>query len=258
LVIGAATACRFLDEGAEFAEERLNGILEGTEFEGTPEQHLDLIYLTVLRSSVPKSFRAPEKVRLHARHRRVLGSIALLSSPLSAVSLAKVISISETQVMQTLQRLQAILEVPKDVTGFLRLHHPSFRDFLLNKDRCGDFWVDEKETHQLLATNCMQLLSNALKQDILDINQPGALVAEVESSCLEQCLPSEVQYACRYWIHHYQKCGVPFYDNDRVHRFLQEHLLHWLEALAWMKKLTEAFHAIVSLKSTAVGQGQAI
>jgi hypothetical protein len=37
--------------------------------------------------------------------------------------------------MQTLERLQAILDVPKDVAGLLRLHRPSFRDFLLNKDR---------------------------------------------------------------------------------------------------------------------------
>ena len=151
LFIWAATACRFINEGQEFAEGRLDEILEGTGFEGTPEQHLDQIYLTVLQSSIPNTFRPPEKVRLYARQQRILGSIAILLSPLSAASLAKVISISGAQVTQTLERLQAILDVPKDVAGFLRLHHPSFRDFLLNKDRCGDFWVDEKEAHQILA-----------------------------------------------------------------------------------------------------------
>jgi hypothetical protein len=118
-----------------------------------------LIYLTVLQNSIPHAFRPPEKVRLYARQRRILGSIVILLSPLSAASLAEVISISRIQITQTLERLQAILDVLKDIAGFLRLHHPSFRDFLLNKDRCGDFWVDEKEAHQILATKCIQLMS---------------------------------------------------------------------------------------------------
>jgi hypothetical protein len=53
LFIWAATACRFIHKGEEFAEDRLNEILEGTGFEGTPEQHLDQIYVTVLQSFIP-------------------------------------------------------------------------------------------------------------------------------------------------------------------------------------------------------------
>jgi hypothetical protein len=48
LFIWAATACRFINEGEEFAKGRLVEILKGTSFDGTPEQHLDQIYLTVL------------------------------------------------------------------------------------------------------------------------------------------------------------------------------------------------------------------
>jgi hypothetical protein len=159
LFIWAATACRFINGGEEFAEDRLDEILEGTDSEGTPEQHLDQIYLTILQSSIPNTFRAPEKARLYARQRKILGSIVILLSPLPAASLAKVIGISRTKVTQTLEKLQAVLEVPNDVASSLRLYHPSFRDFLLNKDRCGEFWVDEKEAHQKLAARCIQLMS---------------------------------------------------------------------------------------------------
>jgi hypothetical protein len=198
LFIWAATAYRFIYEGEEFAEDRLDEILEGTRFEGTPEQHLDQIYITILQSSIPTTLRPPEKARLCARQRRILGSIAVLLSPLPAASLAKVISISETQVIQTLERLQAILDVPKDVGGFLRLHHPSFRDFLLSKDRYADFWVDEKEAHQILATGCIQLMSQTLKKDICEMHTPGSQASQVERSLIEKCLPPEVQYACLY------------------------------------------------------------
>jgi hypothetical protein len=249
LFIWAATACRFINEGEEFAEDRLDEILEGTGFEGTPEQHLDQIYITVLQNSIPNTFRPLEKVRLYARQRRMLGSIAILLSPLSAASLAKVISISGIQVTQTLERLQAILDVPKDVAGFLRLHHPSFRDFLLNKDRCGDFWVDEKKAHQMLAAGCIQLMSQTLKKDICEMHAPGSQASQVESTWIEKCLPPEVQYACLYWVQHLQRSGSQIQDGGKVHRFLQAHLLHWLEALGWMHKTSEAIQAILSFES---------
>ncbi|KAH7418721.1 NACHT and WD40 domain protein [Cadophora sp. MPI-SDFR-AT-0126] len=249
LFIWAATACRFINEGKEFAEDRLDEILEGTGFDGTPEQHLDQIYITVLQSSIPTTFRPLEKVRLCVRQRRILGSIAILFSPLPAASLANVISISGTQVTQTLERLQAILDVPKDVAGLLRLHHPSFRDFLLNKDRCGEFWVDEKETHQILATSCIQLMSRTLKKDICEMHAPGSQASQVESSRIKECLPSEVQYACLYWVQHLQRSGAHLHDNCQVHQFLQVHLLHWLEALAWIGKTLEGILAILSLET---------
>jgi hypothetical protein len=64
LFIWAATAYRFIKDGEEFAEDRLDEILKGTGFEGMPEQHLDQIYITILQNSIPTTFRPPEKVRL--------------------------------------------------------------------------------------------------------------------------------------------------------------------------------------------------
>jgi len=98
LFIWAATACRFIHEGKEFAKDRLVEILDGTSLEGMPEQHLDQIYITILQRSIPTTLRPPEKVRLYTRQQRILESITILFSPLSASSLAKVISLSGTQV----------------------------------------------------------------------------------------------------------------------------------------------------------------
>ncbi|KAG4437673.1 hypothetical protein IFR05_006835 [Cadophora sp. M221] len=249
LFIWAATACRFIKDGEEFAEDRLDEILKGTSFEGTPEQHLDQIYITVLQSSIPTTFRPLEKVRLCTMQRIILGSIVILLSPLSAASLAKVIGISGIRVTQTLERLQAILNVPKGITGLLRLHHPSFRDFLLNKDRCGVSWVDEKEAHQRLATSCIQLMSQTLKKDICDMHAPGTQASQVDCTRLQECLPPEVQYACLYWVQHLQRSGAQASDGEEACQFLQAHLLHWLEALGWMGKTLEGIQAILSLDS---------
>jgi hypothetical protein len=97
-------------------------------------------------------------------------------------------------------------------------------------------------------------MSNSLKQDVCRQGAPGTLAADVEDSQIERCLPPEVRYACLYWIQHLQKSDVQLYDNGRVHQFLQAHLLHWLEALGWIGKVSEGIHAIASLESiTSVG-----
>jgi hypothetical protein len=72
----------------------------------------------------------------------------------------------------------------------------------------------------------MRLMSNSLKKDISSQEAPGTLVADVESSQIEHCLPPEVQYAYLYWIQHLQKSNTQLYDNNQVHQFLQVHFLH--------------------------------
>jgi hypothetical protein len=152
---------------------------------------------------------------------------------------------------QILDDLHAILDILKDQTYPLGLHHPSFRDFLLNKETCGDpnFWVDEKQAHRTLAENCIRLMLNSLKQDVCGQEAPGTLVTNVESSRIEQCLPPEVRYACLYWIQHLDKSNVQLCNNDQVYQFLQVHLLHWLEAFGWIRKTLEGVLGILLLEA---------
>ncbi|KAF2477359.1 uncharacterized protein BDR25DRAFT_205684, partial [Lindgomyces ingoldianus] len=184
--------------------------------------------------------------------KRTLGSVVVLFAPLSVSSLSRLLRTRELDVNQTLEDLRAILDIPEDQSRPLRLHHPSFRDFLLNKERCGDpnFLVEGTQAHQTLADDCVQLLSTSLKQDICGVGAPGAPVDDVERDRVDQCLPAEVQYACLYWIQHLQKGSTQLNDNNnKVHRFLQQHFLHWLEALAWMRKVPEGVYAINCLES---------
>jgi hypothetical protein len=181
--------------------------------------------------------------------RYILGSVIGLLSPLSVDSLSKLLYVPKMDINQTLEDLYAILNIPKDPTCPLRLHHPSFRDFLLNQDRCGaNFWVDEEQVHQKLLNGCIGIMATLLKQDICGAGAPGMLAVDMERSQVERSLPPELQYACLYWIQHFQKSGAQPSDNDQVHQFLQKHLLHWLEALGWMGKVPEAVHAIASLE----------
>ncbi|KAF4631213.1 hypothetical protein G7Y89_g6927 [Cudoniella acicularis] len=254
LFIWAATACRFVREGKRHAARRLHTILKSGSSAGTvtaPEKHLNEIYTTVLKHSVPLECTDQEEDESYRILRQVLGSVVVLFATLSIYSLSRLVCVPKEDIHQTVEDLHSILDVPKDQTRPLRLHHPSFRDFLLNKDRCEDlnFWVDKKQAHQTLADGCIRLMSTSLKQDICDLSASGMLATDVESSRVEQCLPPELQYACLYWIQHLQRSCAQLCDNDQVHQFLKEHLLHWLEALGWMGKVSEGIHAIASLES---------
>ncbi|ERF69366.1 hypothetical protein EPUS_08638 [Endocarpon pusillum Z07020] len=254
LFIWAATACRFIHEGKRFAVRRLDTILSGINSALiAPEKHLDEIYTTVLKQSIILEFTKEEKEEVYCALRKALGSIVILLSPLSASSLCKLLGVKKEDLDQTLNDMHSVLEIPKNRFQPLRLHHPSFRDYLLSKSRCQDpnFWVNEKQAHQVLADNCLRLMSISLKQDICGLNAPGKLITEVDRSRIDHNFPPEVQYACLYWIEHVQKSSAQLCDDDQVHHFLQKHLLHWLEALGWMGKMSEGVYAIAALQSFA-------
>ncbi|OBT69729.1 hypothetical protein VE03_00856 [Pseudogymnoascus sp. 23342-1-I1] len=249
LFIWAATACRFISKGRRFARKRLDTILKGSSSAITaPENHLNEIYLAVLKHSISSEYSDEEKEVVCNMLKYTLGSIVVLLSPLSTSSLSRLLHLLREDLDLTFEDLYAILDIPEDPTRPLRLHHPSFRDFLLNKDRCGEFWVDEKEAHQILAASCIQLMSQTLKKDICEMHAPGSKASQVRSSWIEKCLPPEVQYACLYWVQHLQRGDSQVHSGEKAHRFLQAHLLHWLEALGWMGKTSEGIQALLSLE----------
>jgi hypothetical protein len=249
LFIWAATAIRFIFEGFS-AEERVHSLLDDCDDSDTPEEHLNMLYITVLRDSIRRYAQKDEKMVCEML-KILLGSVVIMSSTLSIASLSTLVSIPKQRADMAMKDLHAILNIPKDQARSLRLHHPSFRDFLLDQERCTDqrFCIDEQQAHQTLASHCIQRLSDFLKDDICQVVIPGTLITEVNQSQIQKCLPPEVRYACQYWIQHIQKSGLQLQDDDFIHRFLKTHLLFWLEAMSWMQKISEGIRELILLES---------
>ncbi|KAK7985500.1 hypothetical protein PG988_003122 [Apiospora saccharicola] len=244
LFIWAATACRYIDDGRTLAKKRLQTLLKG---------HLNELYTTVLGKIIPFGSSSEEKDFLYGIVRHILGSIVVLLTPLSTSSLQSLLGETDLSVDEVLNDFHAILDIPQTDDSPLRLHHPSFRDFLLDNERCKDesLWVDEKQAHRRLADSCIRLMSKSLKPDICGVGAPGTLISDIENSRIERCLPRAVQYACRYWVEHLLRSAVQLHEGDSIDSFLREHFLHWIEALSWIGKVPEGVHAIASLESTA-------
>ena len=191
------------------------------------------------------------KKQLSMAFKKIVGTIVILSETLSAAALAKLLAVEKERISIRLRTLRSVLNVPEDTVSPIRLLHPSFRDFLLDKERCPDehFWVDKKEAHRTLTESCLRLMSGKLKRDICGLHAPGALATEVDSHQVQHYLPPELQYACRYWVEHLQKSETLLYDDGQEHVFLREHLLHWLEALSLIGKTSVGVHAIILSES---------
>jgi hypothetical protein len=269
LFIYAATFCRFIEQGGEQwpPDDLLRLLLQNKTTDNStqrdadnmiitdesPTKDLDKMYSQILEHSYKGVKSLNDRQQLVSLFRQVVGTIILLFNPLSAISIARLCDVDGKRIQMRLRHLHSVLEVPDSQSQPLRLLHPSFRDFLLDKERCSDqFWVDEKKTHEALASTCIRLMSDKLRRDICGLRLPGALVEDAESDRIGQCLPPELQYACRYWVRHLQASQGLILDNGPVHAFLRERLLNWLEALSLMRKTSEGVIAVISLEGLVV------
>ena len=252
LFIFAATACRFIEDRRQGGgpDDRLQKILEYQTRNQISSLHAT--YSPVLDQMLV-GLEAGARRDAIDEFKKVVGSIVVLASPLSVVSIACLLGISTAVVDGRLDLLHAVLDIPSDPNAPVKLLHLSFRDFLVDPDKRekNPFWVDERKTHETLAAKCLKLLSegNHLTQDICRLQMPGKRREDVDKRTIDRCLPPEFQYACLYWIYHLKESEGKVQDGDQADQFLRRHFLHWLEALSLMGKMSESIALIGMLQA---------
>ncbi|KAI6856621.1 hypothetical protein KC343_g83 [Hortaea werneckii] len=139
LFIWAATACRYVGEDNRLAQARLTSLLDQDDNDVRPiERKLDEIYTTILANLTRDDHTAEEKQMLQAEFCQVVGSLVTLQDSLSMTSTAALFGKDVETLRRTLGHLSSVLDIPKSGTMPIQLHHPSFRDFLLDQSRCSD------------------------------------------------------------------------------------------------------------------------
>ncbi|OCK79260.1 hypothetical protein K432DRAFT_252439, partial [Lepidopterella palustris CBS 459.81] len=250
LFIFAATACRYIGDKRDNPKKRLEIILQYQT--GTRVSKLDRTYLPILEQLFDDEDEA-DKERRTSEFREIVGSIVTLESPLSITSLAHLLGIPGEDVSCRLDSLHSVLSIPINEDMPVRILHLSFRDFLVDPQKRGKspFWVDERETHRVLASKCIQLMSGrkGLRKNMCSLPMPGTLRSEIDQQTVANCMPPELRYACRYWVYHLEQGISRVHDKDPVHRFLQKYLLYWLEAMSLTGEVYEGVHMINSLQA---------
>ena len=112
--------------------------------------------------------------------------------------------------------------------------HTSFRDFLTNREKSGDFWVDLGHIHCRMAHSCLSLLLNDLKFNICHLETSYLANKDVPNfkSCVDKYIPPALLYACRFWDNHLEHTGFDTGLFGKLQSFFAKKLLFWLEALS--------------------------
>lgn len=255
LFIFAATTCRFIKDAPT---SRLNEVLSyHSMIEHDEFDQFDATYRPVLDRLIAEKKEAAKR-SLVEEFRTVVGSIVLLAEPLSTASLAELLNTSSSIIDRRLISLHSVLSVPASAECPVRMFHLSFRDFLIDRDKrnTNPFWIDERATHEKIANRCLELLSsgNRLRKDICNLNMPGMARAEVEPALINSHLPADVRYACLYWVYHLEQSRLAedkacITDDHQAYFFLKRHLLHWLEALSFLGKISQSIAMVRCLQS---------
>ncbi|KAG7420528.1 Vegetative incompatibility protein HET-E-1 [Fusarium oxysporum f. sp. raphani] len=248
LFIFVTTACRFIsDRKLAPPDRQLTKILE---YQTREMAKLDTTYSPVL-DELLVDLTEPAKDNVIREFQDVVGSIVILARPLSTASLSCLLRIGKADIENRLDLLHSVLDIPSGANAPVKLLHSSFRDFLVDERQTHNFWVDERATHEKLATHCLDLLSvnHRLTEDMCGLQMPGTLREDVDRRRIDSCLLSEVQYACLYWVYHLKGGKVGLHDGHRSLQFLQQHFLHWLEALSLIGGISESIGLIDELQS---------
>lgn len=217
---------------------------------------MEKTYLPVLEQLSADYRSSDNEEALCNECRMIIGSIVALAEPLSKASLARLLQVSTDTIQLRLDPLYAVLRVPDDLETPIRTLHLSFGEFMLSEEPRHKLQVRSLEIHSLLLTKCLQLLSGVntgescgLKEDMCNLEYPGQLRRDIPLSKINQYLSPELQYACRYWVHHAHQAKTDLHDGCQVHVFLQKHFLHWLESMSLLNRITDTIPSLKILMS---------
>lgn len=251
LFIFAATMCRFIGDIWDW--DPVGKLVKVLRYRSIGNlTHLEATYLLVLNQILQGNPTQSEKDSRIREFRNIVGCIVLLFEPLSSASLTVLLNIPRKDIDRKLHILHSVLRVPDDPTIPVRLFHLSFRDFLVgSENNQNEFCIDEKETHKKIAFYCLDLLmtTRCLKKDICSLKKPGFNRTDIDDQIIKKCLPTEVQYGCRYWARHLELRECCISDHDKVHNFLNQRFLFWVEALSIIGKINDSITTIVSLQN---------
>ena len=152
-------------------------------------EHLDELYLLVLKSAFPPADPSPRPKHL----RTFLVAIVLLKCRFTPDVIALFChGLNKDEVVSMVDCLRSVLLIGAD--GVVRPIHATLYEFLLDKKRCtGIYHVDRRKGHAQLASACFDAFSFKTMTDCLEVDP---IQNETNATSVY------VQYALQHWVEH--------------------------------------------------------
>jgi len=228
--IYAATSVRYILPGRAGADssDRLQTLLEMVSWSTEEYDGLDQLYSSILSAAVRGLTKAEvRKIQLTLR------TAVCAKEPMSAQTLALLLSLSEVQVRVSLEPLRSILHVQDNIYGLVAPFHASFPDYLFHKLRAGLFHCEMAEHSEVLANGCFDLLRTQLKFNICELESSFVFDKDVLDlqDRIKKFISPALSYACRYWGEHLRQGHFTDKGHEMLADFLTHRLLFWMEVL---------------------------
>lgn len=218
----------------------LIGQNDGSQFNGRGFARLNQILISQSK---------PEERLLLRESQEIVGAIVVLESPLSVISLFKLLGFSTRQILQRVSSLHSVLSIPGDLTEPVQLCHVSFRDYLLDPEtrHKTPLWVDKKQIHRKLTARCLSIC-DSLTRNMCGLSN-STKRAQIDRSKIDHYFSPEMQYSCRFWAHHLIQSKDRIAETANTLLFLKKHFLHWMEAMSILGFAFEVVRIISLLQS---------
>ena len=235
LFVYAVATVKFLDSNIHLPRQQLDTIVslpECTVPEGktrfNPNTTLNYLYTSILEMAfIEGDPEADSKIR------STIGTVVLVVNPLPVSGIAELIGLDPEEVGLFLKPVQSLLILNENPDLPIKPFHKSFPDFITDSSRClnARFYISPGSLHLNLATNCLRLMNDSLKQNLLSIPN-YALNSEVKDmpTRIKDHVGIGLQYACQAWHNHLTKTRGDVTDAvSHLRFFLEEKFLAWLE-----------------------------
>jgi hypothetical protein len=143
---------------------------------------------------------------------RVIGTIMLVTEPLSIKNLGFLLQVETGHVLLALLGIQSVLMVPEDDDQPVRLVHTSLRDFLITGSRSREWYIHPPAHHLRITIDCLK-----------------AIIVEPEDGMFHVGFR---EYASLNWCHHLEQCLKEGGEDDVVNSSSGTTLVNCLVDLA--------------------------
>ena len=219
--IFALTLINFINDGSDLPYHKLPIALKG-------HAGIDLLYTQVL-SAAPYD----------PNFQQVIGTIMLLTSPMSITSLGHLLHLETADILHALLGIQSILMIPSKDNQPIQLLHTSLQDFLGTKSRSNDFFINPPIQHLYITIDCLKIMAI-----------PPEIVFHSEAQ----------QYACYNWCYHFGQALAERRDTllnslsdgplmGCLQDFVSQAFDSWFNTLVlygWLQEPLEDLHFVVS------------
>ncbi|KAI1121754.1 hypothetical protein F5Y10DRAFT_93453 [Nemania abortiva] len=183
---------------------------------------------------------------------QVLAVQVLACRPLNLAELLSLTKLPEKFVerwlRQVVQSCGSFLTLRDDTIYFV---HQSAKDYLVEHMADSIFRQGLLAGHHTIFIQSIQSLSQVLQENIYQLPSLGSRIDSIKPPNPDPL--NGIRYACLYWADHLVDAKAmreqDLEDGGLVHRFLENHLLHWLETLSLLKSLGLGIEALTKLSS---------